>query len=76
MSGEKTRQEHLQWCKDRALEYVEAEDLTNAYASMASDLGKHKETEMHSGIALGMGLLMAGHLDTAEKMIKFIEGFN
>ena len=71
-----TRAEHLQWCKDRALEYVTNGDLTNAYASMASDLNKHKETEGHSGITLGTALQMNGHLDTAEKMRKFIEGFN
>ena len=73
---EMTRTEHLQWCKDRALEYVNNDDLKNAYASMASDLRKHKETESHAGIVMGMGLLMAGHLDTAEKMRHFIEGFN
>ncbi len=44
-----TRSEHLQWCKDRALEYVNNGDLTTAYASMASNLNKHKETEMHGG---------------------------
>lgn len=70
------REEHLQWCKDRSLEYVKNGDLTNAYASMASDLRKHPETEMHSGIALGMNLLMAGHLDTTDKMEKYINGFN
>lgn len=70
------RQEHLEWCKQRALEYVDNNDLTNAYASMASDLQKHPETEMHAGISLGMGLLMMKQLDTQEKMRKFIEGFN
>jgi hypothetical protein len=35
-----TRQEHLDWCKGRALEYVKANDLRNAWASMASDLSK------------------------------------
>lgn len=71
-----TREEHLSWCKKRALEYVDSGDLANAYASMASDLNKHPETERHSAITIGMALLMNGHLDTAEKMRKFIEGFN
>lgn len=71
-----TRQEHLEWCKKRALEYVDNNDLTHAYASMASDLRKHPETEMHAGIELGMGLLVAKQLDTQEEMRKFIEGFN
>lgn len=70
------RQEHLEWCKKRALEYVDNNDLTNAYGSMALDLNKHPETEMHPGIVTGLGLLQFGQLDTQEKMRKFIEGFN
>jgi hypothetical protein len=40
-----TRDEHLAWCKKRALEYVDAGDLTNAVASMGSDLKKHPDTD-------------------------------
>jgi hypothetical protein len=29
----RSRSEHLQWCKDRALEYLERGDVTNAFAS-------------------------------------------
>lgn len=71
-----TREEHLAWCKKRALEYVDAGDVTNAYGSMASDLGKHPETEGHAAIQLGMMLMMSGHLSSAPEMKKFIEGFN
>lgn len=71
-----TRQEHLQWCKQRALEYCEAGDTTNAFASMTSDLSKHPETENHPAIQLGMMLLMSGHLSSQIEMKKFIEGFN
>jgi len=71
-----TREEHIAWCKKRALEYVDEGDLTNAFASMASDLRKHPDTESHSAIQLGMGMLMGGFLDTTDKMRKFIEGFN
>lgn len=69
-----TRAEHLAWCKQRALEYVDAGDLQNAYASMASDLGKHPETAGHPGIELGMMQLVTGHLRTASDMRDFIEG--
>ena len=72
----KTRAEHLQECKDRAIEYVDRGDLQNAYASMASDLTKHPDTEKHAAIGLGMQLMMIGDLDTPEKMRRFIEGFN
>lgn len=71
-----TRSEHLQWCKDRALEYVDAGDLQQAFASMGSDLNKHPETAGHIGIQLGVGLMMIGDLNTSDKMRKFINGFN
>ena len=70
------RSEHLAWCKKRALEYVEVNDLHQAFASMTSDLGKHPETEGHAAIQLGMMLLMSGQLNSAQKMREFIEGFN
>lgn len=70
------RSEHLQWCKDRALEYVEQDDLNQAFASMASDMSKHPETACPKLTELGFRLLWAGHLDTATKMEKWINGFN
>ncbi len=73
---EQTRAEHLQWCKDRALNYVDRGDLSQAWASMMSDLGKHTETKGHSAIKIGMMLMMAGQLSTAYEMKKFINGFN
>jgi len=71
-----TRTEHIRWCKDRALEYVDNGDLTNAYASMVSDLGKHDETMNHPAIELGMLLMMTGQLDRTLEMKKFINGFD
>ena len=71
-----TRQEHLEWCKKRALEYCDANDLQQAFASMASDLNKHEETAGHVGIQLGMIQLINGFLTTAEAMRKFINGFH
>jgi hypothetical protein len=71
-----SRAEHLAWCKQRALQYVDAGDLHNAFASMASDLNKHEETRGHSGAQLGMMMLMAGQLERPDDMRRFIEGFN
>lgn len=71
-----TREEHLAWCKQRALEYVAQGDLHNAFASMGSDLNKHEGTRDHQGMVLGMMMMMGGHLDAPEKMRRFIEGFN
>ena len=71
-----TRNEHLEWCKERALEYVDAGDMSQAWASMASDMSKHKETATHPALELGTGLLFAGHLNDGDSMRKFINGFN
>ena len=71
-----TRNEHMIWCKKRALEYVESGDIAGGYASMLSDLKKHPETADHIGIGLGLMLMMNGKLSTAREMKTFIEGFN
>ena len=70
-----TRAEHLAWCKERALEYVEAGDLTGAFASMTSDLNKHPETEGHTGTELGFMQIMVGGLNTPAEMRRWIEGY-
>lgn len=71
-----TRSEHMDWCKAQAIEIAETGDLNGAWASMASDLGKHEDTANHPAIELGMMMLMGGHLSSKDAMIKFIEGFN
>lgn len=71
-----TREEHLAWCKKRALEYVEIGDFNNAFNSMSSDLSKHDETRDHIGIQLGMLQMMQGDLNTPDKMRDWITGFN
>ena len=73
---EQTREEHLEWCKTRAIEYVDAGDVASAFASMSSDLGKHKETAGHVGIELGMMEMMVGTMKTPEQMRRWITGFN
>lgn len=70
------RAEHLQWCKDRALQYVDADDLPQAFASMASDLGKYPETANGPFVISGTVLMISGKLSTAHQMRKFINGFN
>lgn len=68
--------QHLDWCKERALEELDYGGPANALASITSDLDKHPETAGHPGIALGMMQMMAGFLTTPDEMRKFIEGFN
>lgn len=71
-----TRDEHLQWCKDRALAYADRGDNTNAIASMASDMSKHPETENHAALQLMVMLAMTGNFDRPGELRRFIEGFN
>ncbi len=73
--SETTRDEHLAWCKRRALEYLPG-DTQQAFTSMASDLEKHPETQGHIGMELGLMLMLNGHLESPEEMRKFIDGFN
>ncbi len=71
-----TRQEHVDWCKKRALVYIENGEMNDAWASMISDLRKHEETKEHMGIELGMRLILNGHLSNIFEMEKFILGFH
>ena len=75
----RTRQEHLQFCKDRAMEYVNSGDLVNAVTSMMSDLTKHPETEKSSTGALamlGMLALQQAQRNDRAGVERYILGFN
>lgn len=69
-----TRDEHMAFCKRRALEYIALGDPSNAIASMLSDLGKHPETAPLLDGPLGMMGIMSAN--SAREAKKFIEGFN
>jgi hypothetical protein len=71
-----TRDEHIAWCKNRALEYLTLSDPASAFASMVNDLNNHPETKNHPGIKMGTMLLINGHLSTLHEMRRFIEGFH
>lgn len=71
-----TREEHLAWCKKRAMEYVETGHLQDAVVSMLSDLNKHpdlaKSCEKWAG-PLGLWALMR---KDRQRVVDFIQGFN
>jgi hypothetical protein len=71
-----TRTEHLEWAKKRAIEYVEQNDLMQAFDSIVSDLRKHPELQEHVGIELGIADRTCGFLNTPRAMRDFIKGFN
>jgi len=70
------RQEHLQWCKDRAIEYVMNGDNPQAFASFQGDMSKHPETSNHLALEMGTMLLLSGHLSSPDQMKSWINGFN
>ena len=63
------REQHLEWCKKRALAYVDQGYLQEALNSMRSDLAKHPKTAALGGMAFG-------DLTTSGQVREFIEGFN
>lgn len=71
------RAEHLQWCKDRALEILDnGGTSTEAFASFGSDMNKHDETREHVAMQMGIVGLMGGLYQDPEEMRNFINGFN
>jgi hypothetical protein len=64
----RTREEHLKWCKERALEYVDAGELADAVASE-----KHPETRFSPTLlAVGMLYVMDGD---PQAVRRWVEGF-
>jgi hypothetical protein len=70
-----TRGEHIRWCKQRALELLDADEpVDQALTSMMSDLRKHDETR---GLAESVAPLFIWTLmqRSRTEARKFIEGF-
>ena len=68
------RQEHLQWCKDRANEYLNQGDAQQGVTSMLPDMGKHPETELDDILQqMGLMVLVSGDLGEAKS---YVNGFN
>ena len=76
MTEMQTRADHLEWSKQRAREYCDRGDATNALASMFRDLEKHPETAGHKGTDIGVMLMMTGGLREPSDARRFIDGFN
>lgn len=69
-----TREEHLAWCKQRALEYLDIGDLKNAVISMYSDMRKHPDLGMSNILGyLGLMTALSGNTDEVRR---WIEGFH
>jgi hypothetical protein len=71
-----TYDEHIAWCKKRALEYLERGNVQEAFTSMLSDLSKHPETKIHVGSEIGVGMmLIPGWINNPVEVRRWIEGF-
>lgn len=70
---EMTREEYLEWAKQRALKYLPA-DPVDAMTSMGSDLLKHPDLQGHAGLMI-MPAFYGAHNDPAA-VKRWIEGFN
>lgn len=71
-----TREEHLEFAKQRALAYLPG-DPAQAFISMLSDLRKHPELENHVGCRMGVGMMMIpGWIENPREVERWIIGFN
>lgn len=70
-----TRQEHLAWCKQRALEYLKTNDIKQCGASFISDMNKHEETAKSRDLVNGL-IMMELMSPNVASMRRCIEGFN
>lgn len=70
------RAEHLQWCKERALDELKRNGTHAGWGSFLSDMMKHEETADHVALMLGVQLSMGGFLETSKQVEDFINGFN
>src|SRR5262249_18844099 len=76
-NGMTTREEHLAWCKQRALEYVEHGDLQGALTSMGSDLTKVSGGQIHDPTSLSFLIAEAVMFrQTPDAVRNWINGFN
>ena len=72
-----TREEHLKWCKDRAIQEMDFyKDPSKGIISMMSDLRKHPETNSEALTSLCGMQLMTNPRMSRQEAINFINGFN
>jgi hypothetical protein len=71
-----TQDEHIEWCKKRALEYLDRGEVSQAFTSMLSDVRKHPDCENHPGLLMGAGfMLLPGWIDNPVEVRRWIVGF-
>lgn len=66
-----TRDEHVAWCRRRALEYVSKGDVALGMASLVSDLNKHRDTR--PSMALVNSAMTCGYARDAAMALRFLK---
>ena len=71
------RQQHLQWCKDRAIGYFNKGQIAEGIASFTSDMAKHPETNdtLQNGFSHPL-IMSALFTNDQQKCIDCVNGFN
>jgi hypothetical protein len=70
------RHEHLKWCKQRALAYVDRGDTLGAVTSMASDLLKHPAWDRQFVAFMVLSANIDVQAGDRQAVRRWIEGFN
>lgn len=73
MAYDDTHEDHLDWCKRRAREYMDRGDYANAFTSMMSDLNKHKDWQDANLIGAMTMVYLADN--SPDSVRRIIEGF-
>lgn len=72
----KTRAEHITWCKERALAYIDKGQTMEGLTRMMSDMSRHPETASPGLDQLTMQLMVIGALSSPAEARRHIEGYN
>jgi hypothetical protein len=67
--------DHLRWCKEQAVGYLDRGDAVGAVTAMCSGMRRHRGTANHAGQPLLVQLEAEGRLAGPGELRKFIEEF-
>lgn len=70
-----TAREHLGWCIQRAMEYYDCGDKTQAIASFCSDIGKHPDTTWIAAHPLLLSVTMEGVQKDRDGFMRCMSGW-
>ncbi len=71
-----TAAEHLAWCKEQALEFLDRGECGQAVLLFVAEMDKHPETRLHKFLSPFFNSWLDGFLPRASQIRDHIEGFN